>query len=326
MNDHSNPPSLTSFDDAPDLMDGAERTRLSPADCDLDFWISEVAQGTWSGLVNGHRRHVETPEFMRRPNPFRAALIEELAFRSVAEEKATRAIATLVELAPDILSMEFYATQLIDEARHARVFRHHLVELGVAADELDDTIQRVAGDDVRGVLEPLEAFAFERARDRKDYLGGALILTVLVEGVLAPMAELSERKWRPIDPAAADIERGAGIDEIRHLTVGTGVLRDAVHEDPSQAPRLRELIEEGQRLWGGLPVIDTLLRRETLFQQGLEQFPEVVGDYEIVPGRRLLDTTVDERLTMAVGWSTRLQQQRLAYMGLTDDTVLTDVA
>ena len=95
--------------------------------------------------------------------------------------------------------MEFFATQLIDEARHSRVFRDHLVELGVPADELFATVEQVAGRDRDRVLIPLEDFGLPLAREG-DFLGGVVLLTILVEGVLAPLAELSERKWRPLDP------------------------------------------------------------------------------------------------------------------------------
>ena len=65
------------------------------------------------------------------------------------------------------------------------------------------------------------------------------MLTVLVEGVLAPAAELSERKWRLLDPAAAEIERAAGIDEIRHLTVGSAVVKHYLDSRPASCPGSR---------------------------------------------------------------------------------------
>lgn len=307
---------VTSFEQAPSLLDGAMDQKLTPQQCDLDYWITNVAQGTWSGLVNGHRPGMETPQIMRRDDsPFRHALLEELAFRSIAEEKATRAISHLVEMAPTLATMEFFSTQLIDEARHARVFRRHLLELGVESSELDGVIDTVAGADCERILVPLERFGLEVAR-RGDFLGGVATLTILVEGVLAPLAELSERKWRPIDPAAADIERGAGIDEIRHLTVGSEIIRQAVERDPSVRPRLAELLDDGQQLWASLPVVAVVQRREELFQQGLDRWPEVVGDYELCEGRRLLDTTVEERLALAMEWSSQMRASRLAYMGI----------
>ena len=46
------------------------------------------------------------------------------------------------------------------------------------------------------------------------------------------------------------------------------------------------------------------------------QHADVAGDYEIWPGRLLLDTTPEERLMTAQEWSQRMQESRLAYMGL----------
>jgi hypothetical protein len=42
----------------------------------------------------------------------------------------------------------------------------------------------------------------------------------------------------------------------------------------------------------------------------------VVGDYEIWPGRRLVDTTPAERQSTAEGWSNEMKTIRLKYMGL----------
>lgn len=288
---------------------------LTAATCDLDYWLSAVAQGTLMGLVRGHAPDAVTPDHMRVPGPLRTALISELGFRGMAEEKATRAISDLVNSAPDVPCMEFYATQLIDEARHARVFRGHILELGVAPEDLAATVEELSGKDISAVLTPLEDFSAP-VRAAGDFIGGVILLTVLVEGVLAPAAELSERKWRVLDPAAAQIERGAGIDEIRHLTVGSSIVREHLLAHPEDKPRLGALIQEGQRLWASVPVLDMLQRREELFQQGLEEHAAVVGDYEAWDGRRLVDTTAAERIGKALEWSAQMQQSRLEYMGL----------
>ncbi|MEU9185736.1 VlmB-like protein [Streptomyces sp. NPDC048484] len=309
-------PREADWESAPNLIEGAMTLELTPESCDLDYWLSAVAQGTLRGLVRGHTAGARIPEYMRREGPLRSALISELGFRSVAEEKATRAITVLVDTAPTIPTMEFYATQLIDEARHARVFRDHIVDLGIPRDELARTIEEFSGDDVRKVLEPLEEFT-QPLRDQGDFIGGVVTLTVLVEGVLAPAAELSERKWRVLDPAAAQIERGAGIDEIRHLTVGSSVVRTHLRDHPEDTGRLADLIRRGRDLWGSVPVLEMLGRREALFQQGLEEHADDVGDYEIWPGRRLVDTTAQERIEQALTWSSDMQDQRMEYMGLT---------
>jgi hypothetical protein len=309
-------PAEADIDRAPGLLDGAMSLDLTPQTCNLEYWLGAVAQGTLRGLVHGgHRAGAVTPAWMREPGPLRQALIEEFAFRSIAEEKATRALSYLVLHAPDVHTMEFFATQLIDEARHASVFRGHLLEMGVPQDELRATIEQVAGEDREKILVPLENFGLPLGHDG-DFIGGVCVLTVLVEGVLAPAAQLSELKWRLLDPAAAEIERAAGIDEIRHLTVGSAVIGQYLRANPGELPRLKDLIERGRAMWGSLPVLDMILRREKLFQEGMQQLRHVVGDYELAPGKRLIDSTPEERLMMAATWSMEMQDNRLSSMGL----------
>lgn len=309
-------PAEAAWESAPGLLDGAMTLELTASTCNLRYWLAAVPQGTLRGHVLGHAPEVRAPEFLREPGPLRQALLEELAFRSMAEEKATRAISYLVATAPDNDTMEFFATQLLDEARHAMVFRSHLLQLGVAEDELAETIEKVAGEDRDRILLPLERLGMQVLREDGDFLGGVVMLTILVEGVLAPSAELSERKWRPLDPAAADIERGAGIDEIRHLTVGSSIARDILRREPERLAAVARLMERGTALWDELPVTEQLHRRETLFQAGMVEHADLIGDYELWPGRRMLDTTPEERMGTALEWSRRMQRSRLEYMGL----------
>jgi 1,2-phenylacetyl-CoA epoxidase catalytic subunit len=310
-------PAEADLDRAPGLLDGAMSLELTPQQCNLEYWLGAVAQGTLQGLVRGgHRTETPTPAWMREPGPLRQALLEEFAFRAIAEEKATRALSYLVLNAPDLDTMEFFATQLLDEARHSSVFRGHLLDLGVAREELHSTIEDLASEDRDRILVPLEEFGIPLGRDHADYIGGVVVLTVLVEGVLAPAAELSERKWRLLDPAAAEIERAAGVDEIRHLTVGSSIVKQYVEARPDELERVKELIGRGREMWAALPVLDMILRREQLFQDGLADHAELLADYEISEGRRLLDTTAEERMTMAATWSLEMQESRLAYMGL----------
>jgi hypothetical protein len=312
-------PSEADLNRAPGLLEGAMALQLDARQCNLEYWLHAAAQGTLRGLVNGHAPEVATPDWMLDSGPLRDALIQEFGFRSIAEEKATRALSYLVVHAPDVAGMDFFATQLLDEARHASVFRGHLAELGIAPDDILPTIARTSGADADGVLLPLEEFGLRYGRDQADYIAGVAILTILVEGILAPVAELSERKWRLLDPAAAQIERAAGVDEIRHLTVGSSVVRQHLLAHPGDRARLLALVEEGRALWAELPVIDVVYRRELLFQEGMTALAEVGGDYEIWPGRRLIDTTPDERLITAATWSQEMQDSRLAYMGLTTE-------
>lgn len=297
------------------LIEGATTLELTARDCHLDYWFDAVRESL-AGTVHGHKPATRIPDYLLREGPLRAAIMNEFAFRAIAEEKATRAITYIVANAPDIWTMEFFATQLVDEGRHSRVFRDHLVELGVPESELFATIDQIAGDDARAILVPLEEFALPMIREGRDFIAGVVILTILVEGVLAPAAELSHCKWRVLDPAAAEIERGANVDEIRHLTVGSSVVREYLLEHPDERQRVLDIIMKGRALWGLLPATEVIFKREIFFQQGMEEHADVVGDYEIWPGRRLIDTTPEERLATAHAWSTEMQNSRLQYMGL----------
>ena len=317
-------PREADWNHSPNLIAGATTLELTAAQCHLDYWFSAVPHGTLKGLVRGHLPQTEVPEYMLRAGPLREAIMNEFAFRSVAEERAARAIGYIVACAPDVDTTEFFATQLIDEVRHARVFRGHLLELGVSAGELFEVIDRISGEDCRRILTPLEEFALPMVRDQRDFIAGVVMLTILLEGVLAPAAELSERKWRLLDPPAAQIERGANIDEIRHLTVGSAVVRQYLLDHPEEKPRVGDIIWRGRELWAQLPTAEVIMKRELLFQEGLAQHADVVGDYELWEGKRLIDSTPLERLAAAHNWSMEMQNSRLQHMGLAAHSVTTN--
>jgi hypothetical protein len=291
------------------LLAGAMHLEMTAEECDLRYWLREVPQGM---PVDGHDPALAPPPHMLTPGPLRDAIAQEYAFRSLAEDRAARALSYLVAIAPTTPTMEFYATQVLDEARHAMVFRHHLTTLRFPP----DTLHTAAAADVRAILDPLEEFGLEVMRDNADFIGGVVTMAIILEGALAPAAELSERKWRPLDPAAAEIDRGAGLDEIRHLTVGAAIAKRYLTEHPSARDRVASLIAAGMRMWSVLPVHDMVYRRELLFQKGLELHADLVGDYEVWPGRRLVDTSPDERQAMADRWSDEMRTSRLAYLGL----------
>jgi hypothetical protein len=303
------------WDRAPNILEGATEVELDPHDCDLEYWLTNVAQGSLTGLVRGRRPTARVPSILREPGPLRDSLIAEMAFRSLSEEAATKACGLITVAADSIVGLEFYATQTLDEARHAQTFRCHLLDLGVPEQELVETMERVAGADRDSILQPLWEWGLPAFDD--TFINGVVIVTVLLEGVLAPTTELSERKWKVISEATADIERGACVDEIRHLAAGSWFVRDHLRRhDDVERQRILDLIGEGRRRWESLPTAEVLMKREELFQRGMEEHADVIGDYEIAPGRRLIDTTVEERVGMAATWAVEVQNSRLRYMGL----------
>lgn len=313
------PLAAADWDSAPGLLDGAMKLELTAAQCNLGYWLSAVAQGTLRDRVQfGHRAETVTPPYMTTPGPLRESLFTELAYRAIAEEKATRILSYYVAAAPDVPAMEFYATQLIDEARHAMVFRNHLLEMGLPSAHLRTEIESLAAGYTRDVLDPIEEFAVRIVRDDGDFYGGVAVFTIVIEGVLAPAAELSERKWTILDPAASEIARGASIDEIRHLTVGSSILREHLVRHPDYRPRLIEILRAGREIWDRVPDREYVIAREELFQRGMHQHAGIVGDYEIWPGTRLLDTDAAQRYDIAEQWTDELARVRMAYMGLED--------
>jgi hypothetical protein len=316
-------PKEADFDSAPGLLDGAMSLTLTTQDCDLMYWLTAVAQGTLTGrAATGHSAAAITPEFMSKPGPLREALALELGWRSVAEEKATRVLSHIVAGAPGIPEMEFFATQVLDEARHSMVFRNHLVELGVAAEHLHETIAEQSAEYTAEVLVPIEDFLVRLIRDEGDFVGAVAAFTIVAEGMLAPAAELSERKWDRLDPAAGEISRGAAIDEIRHLTVGSSIVREHLIRHPGYRPRVMEILRAGRRLWDDVPSRKYVLRREDLFQEGMQEHAVLLDDYEVFPGRRLLDTTAPERYDIAERWSGEMTEARLRYMNIPEATAI----
>ena len=309
-------PPEADWDTAPNLLQGAMDLEMTAAQCNLRYWLDAVPRGTLRGRLDGHDPTLVVADYMRS-GPLYDAITQEYAFRALAEEKATRVLSYLVAIAPDNDTMEFYATQVLDECRHAMVFRNHLLALGIAPERLVEAVDELAGPYRESVLGPLEQRALEVMRDDRDFIGGVVMMTIILEGALAPAAELSERKWRPLDPAAAEIDRGAGIDEIRHLTVGASIGREHLIKHPEDKDRVLAMIERGMRQWEELPTHEMVHNRELRFQEGMLEQADVVGDYEIWPGRRLVDTTPDERQDAADRWSEEMKQKRLEYMGLT---------
>ena len=132
-------------EDRKTLVRDALDASLDVRTCNLDFWLREVATG-FGALRRGRREDAVVPPWMLENGPLRTSIMEEFGFRARTEEAAVRSITHMVRCAPSLAAMDFYATQLLDEARHAFVFRHHLVDLGVEADRVDSEVQRISGD------------------------------------------------------------------------------------------------------------------------------------------------------------------------------------
>jgi hypothetical protein len=77
-----------------------------------------------------------------------------------------------------------------------------------------------------------------------------------------------------------------------------------------------DLLHRGRDLWMELSDREFVMHRERLFQLGMMEHRDLLQDYEIFPGRRMLDTTPEDRWDLAARWNDELAANRLAYMGL----------
>ncbi len=305
-----------SWEEAPSLLDGAANVELTVQQCDLAYWLTSVAQGTLRGRPLGHSGQVTTPDYMKTPGPLREALSLELAYRSLDEEAATRVLADYVATAPDIPELEFFSTQLLDEARHHMIFRNHLVDLGHPRATIMNYVREVGRDYERQILNPIREFATQIVRDERDFVGGVVSFAIIIEGVLAASTELSELKWKVLDPVAGEIARGAAIDEIRHLAVGSSFVRQHLIDHPESRDHVLDILRRGRKLWETLEDKEFVMHRERLYQEGIQPHRELLADYELFPGTRLIDTTPQERWEIAARWNDELADARLAYMGI----------
>ncbi|MFB7718344.1 hypothetical protein [Nocardia sp. NPDC056100] len=292
--------------------EGACAPTLTIAHCDLESWLAALVRQSATEAVTAP---TVPPDRIPSAGPLRDALVHELGFRCAIGEEAARASGLLVAAAPDTATMEFFATQMIDAVRHTKAFRDCLVEMGISGRDLRDVIEHRGGSTRDRLLAPVDAY-ITPLLVRGDVLAGALLLILAAEEYLGPLLELSERRWQPLAPAVADRERRAGRDESRYLDAGSTLIRTWLEQQPYDRDRVADIVDHAWSRWSNIPILTVLSERERLFQAALLAEPDLVGDYEIWPGRRLLDTTADERIDVALARSREIQTSRLAYLGL----------
>ncbi len=79
------------WDRAPNLLQGAMDLELTPAQCNLRYWLGAVPAGTLRGRLDGHDPALVVPSYMKS-GPLYEAITQEYAFRSLCEDRATRGV------------------------------------------------------------------------------------------------------------------------------------------------------------------------------------------------------------------------------------------
>ncbi|HBK56094.1 MAG TPA: hypothetical protein DDZ76_07410 [Xanthomonadales bacterium] len=294
------------------LIQEAVRVEMTAEQWPLERWLKDVAQQQLHGLQHGRMAGAQIAECVLQEGPLRRSMVSEYSFKAISERLATVALCQLAALNTNHAEFEYWMGQIMDEARHASCFRQHLIEIGLH--DVDRQMQELNAFSLQEVIAPLQEYYDHYVLDRRDYLCGVAIVTVVLEGVLAPTAELGERKWRPFDPVAAMIQHYANIDELRHLTVCANIVRRAVLSSATARATVTACVREGMALWQKLPIGESMLIRENDYQAGMEQYRHLAEGYLLDTDMPLLSTTPEDRIALSLKWSSAMQHSRLAYM------------
>lgn len=281
--------------------------------------INHNILGQW--FTTKEQEVVSLQEEQRLENLFlQKSLIQELSFKSLTEFYASRAILDIVKLAPSLEEYDFFNTLLIDETHHSYLFRSYLQKNCYLA--LTDPINEMAtvlNHSHLEVVQPFQDFIHKWVVEKNNFYAGVIIITIILEGVLAPTAELSERKWFPFYQKASAVQNYANLDEIRHLTICAEIVKRQIEKNPKIAQQLKVCIQEGFQLWNNTNMHQIMLEREELYQQGMQQNLERIDGYYLIDGILLKDTYPEQRIEISNNLVEKMQQSRLQYIGINLD-------
>ncbi len=151
----------------------------------------------------------------------------------------------------------FLSTQIVDEARHAEVFRKRALANGGG-------LLRARRDGEFLLREILQAKTFTQASALLHLLGEGMVLDLFRQGELIAPTDVEKRMFRLVMQ-----------DEARHVAFGTLHLRYAIDHDPDIAEEIHEALDEGEQVlgsFGAQPTTNTAMA--TLLAGGVERIEE----------------------------------------------------
>lgn len=255
-------------------------------------------------------------EFLEHPS-LKESLIQEMSFKSLTEYYASKAILDIIKIAPCMEEYDFLNTLLIDETNHSFLFRNYLIENNLIDSKRSmEQMASILSDTHMDVVEPFQAFIKQWVVNKNDFYAGIIIITIILEGVLAPSAELSEKKWLPFYPRASAIQKYANSDEVRHLTLCCDILKRAIKNNANTLHTLKSCIVEGLGIWNTSNINNIIMNREILFQKGMNDNINLLENYYLTKDVMLKDTTPDSRLKISHEMVEALQKSRLRDIGI----------
>ncbi len=297
---HPGPPSAAREADAP----------FKFAEFSIDKWLRVVPQGYLKGTSFGKPHDAGVPGEIREQGMLRQVYLMDLALFIAAERVSTRVASGLLRLAPDESSFCFLASQTLDEARHFEAFANRFRELGLE----EERREKLAHD----LLSPAYRAFFDlllEAVDKGDFEAGLVGLNVILEGMAFPLYDYEMRYWRPFDPALVEIIHGAFKDECRHVGFGEKHLAWRLGRDPGVRQRVQRHVTDLSLKMRDV-FAEFLATFVGFYDLAVQEYPERCESVEILPGRRLADTTADEQVRSLEGEIARGHRNRLERIGL----------
>jgi hypothetical protein len=276
----------------------------------IDKWLKSVAQGYLSETSFGHAQDLKESPLLEQGGVLREIYLLDLATFIIGEKLSVDAISALVQLAPDEDTAICFATQTIDEARHLEIFLRRMQSMGVTTKERDRIIKLVTSS------------AFIKFRDRvmelidaKDFLGAVVAHNIILEGMAFPLYEYEQAFWRPFDPIMVDLVKFAFYDECRHVSFGEAQVRELTRGNIESHSRIQKLVSELTMVMEEA-FRDFIKKLVPVYQLACERHKEVVSDFEIAPGMKMVDTPVSEQIEILLQVIKREHKARLERIGL----------
>jgi len=205
----------------------------------IQRWLEMCPQGYLEDTVYGHGADEQEPEVLLENEAMREDSIRTTVQLIVGERAALAASSGLVNCAPDYASKNFLATQTLDEARHVEIFTQRLFNLGVAADDLESTIDRYVNPNLVKFAEVL----LEKV-DAKDFVAGVVGQNIVLEGMAFSVFEMMEATSRQLNPKFAHTLNGTIADERRHVGFGENRIGGLIGQYPEKKPEIEKMQAE----------------------------------------------------------------------------------
>lgn len=205
----------------------------------IQRWLEACPQGYLEDTVYGHLAGDTEPDELLADEDQLEAAIRSTVQLVVGERAALAASSGLVNAAPDQASKRFLATQTLDEARHVEIFTQRLYDLGVKADDLENTIERYVNPNLVKFAEVL----LDKV-NAGDFLAGVVGQNIVLEGLAFSVFEMMEAGARELNPKFARTLSGTIADERRHVGFGENRIGGLIREHPEQKPAIERMQEE----------------------------------------------------------------------------------